>query len=122
MTSHSSSTEAVVNKHLQAFLRQEGVDAIVEDYSDTARFYTETEIHHGKGEIRDFFVDFIGALPAGAISRFELRALQVEGRMAYITWNVGTDIPLGTDTFVVVDGEIVMQSFAMFAPPSPQTL
>jgi hypothetical protein len=32
-----------------------------------------------------------------------------------ITWSAGTDVPLGTDTFVVRDGKIVSQTFAMCA-------
>ena len=63
---------------------------------------------------------FIEALPAGGVDRFERRSLHVEGDLAYITWNVGSDIPLGTDTFVVDDGKIVAQTFAMYAPPAQQ--
>lgn len=118
MNAQSSSTDSVVRNHLQAFLEQEGIDAIVKDYNDTARLYTETKIYHGKREVRGFFVDFIEGLPEGAIGRFELRSLQVEENIAYITWNVGSEIPLGTDTFVVENGKIVSQTFAMFAPPS----
>lgn len=119
MNAQMLTTEDVVGRHLQAFLKQEGVDAIVQDYSDSARFFTETKIHHGKGEIRDFFVGFLEALPEGAVGRFELRTMKVEGPMAYITWNVGGDIPLGTDTFLVENEQIVSQTFAMYAPPSP---
>lgn len=120
MNTPSLSTEAVVSHHLQAFLKQEGADAIVEDYKETARFFTETKIHHGRGEIRDFFMRFTQSLPPGAIERFELRTMQVKGPMAYITWTVGHDIPLGTDTFVVEDGQIVLQSFAMYVAPFQQ--
>jgi len=31
---------------------------------------------------------------------------------------VGNDIPLGTDTFVVDNGKIVSQTFAMYAVPA----
>jgi hypothetical protein len=113
MNTEASVTEAVVRNHLQAFLEQEGVDSIVKDYHDAARFYTETKIFHGKHEVHGFFVDFLDALPAGAMERFQLRSLQIEGKIAYITWCVGRDIPLGTDTFVVDDGKIVAQTFAM---------
>ena len=41
--------------------------------------------------------------------------MRVHGNIAYITWSVGSDIPLGTDTFVVENGRIVAQSFAMYA-------
>lgn len=118
MNTESSVTEAVVRNHLRAFLEQEGVDSIVKDYHDAARFYCETKIYHGKREVHGFFVDFLDALPAGALERFELRSLQIEGKIAYITWSVGRDIPLGTDTFVVDDGKIVSQTFAMHVSPT----
>jgi hypothetical protein len=107
MKSQSAVTETVVRNHLQAFLEQKGI----------ARFISEARIYQGKQEIRDFFTDFIGSLPAGAIDRFSLRSLRVDGNMAYITWSVGADIPLGTDTFVVGNGKIVSQTFAMYAVP-----
>ena len=90
----------------------------VKDYNDTARLYNETKVYHGKREVHGFFVGFIAGLPAGGTGRFELRSLQVEGHIAYITWNVGSEIPLGTDTFVVKNEKIVSQTFAMFAPPT----
>jgi predicted SnoaL-like aldol condensation-catalyzing enzyme len=123
MTTESSDadtaiTDAVVRHHLQAFLEQQGIDAIVRDYHENARFYTEAKIHQGRIEIGRFFTEFIKALPDGAIERFALRSLQVDGNVAYITWNVGNEIPLGTDTFVVEEGKIVSQSYAMYAAPS----
>jgi hypothetical protein len=62
---------------------------------------------------------FIASLPADAIDRFTLRSLRVDRNVAYITWCVGSDIPLGTDTFVVDNGKIVSQTFAMYAVPAP---
>lgn len=118
MNGLSSVTDTVVRNHLQAFLEQKGVDAIVEEYDDAAQFHTEAKTYRGKQEIHGFFVDFIDALPAGAIGRFELRSMQVEGSIGYITGRVGSEIPLGTDTFVVDNGKIIAQTFAMFAQPS----
>ncbi len=119
MNSLSSVTDTVIRSHLQAFLEQKGIDSIVRDYDDAAQFHTEAKVFHGKQEIHGFFVDFIDGLPAGAIERFELRTLQVEGSVGYITWSVGSEIPLGTDTFVVDNGRIVSQTFAMYSPPPP---
>jgi ketosteroid isomerase-like protein len=114
----SPATEAVVRHHLQAFLESQGVDAIVADYDEAAHFLTEAKVYDGKQEIRGFFKAFIDALPEGGIDRFELKSLQVEGNVACITWSVGSEIPLGTDTFVVEDGKIVAQTFAMHVPPA----
>ena len=33
--------------------------------------------------------------------------------VAYIVWTVGEGIPLGTDTFIVRDGKIAQQTWAM---------
>ena len=118
MNAESSVTETVVRNHLQAFLEQKGIAAILNDYDEDARFYSEAQIYQGKQEIHGFFTDFIGSLPAGGIDQFSLRSQRVDGNIAYITWSVGSDIPLGTDTFVVDNGKIVSQTFAMYAVPA----
>jgi len=117
MNTESTVTETVVRNHLRAFLEQRGIPAMLNDYDEDARFYSEAKIYQGKQEIHGFFMDFIGPLPAGAIDHFSLRSLRVDGNIAYITWSAGRDIPLGTDTFVVDDGKIVSQTFAMYAVP-----
>ena len=116
MSTTPSDTEAVVRTHLHAFVHQMGVDAILRDYHEDARFLSEARTYCGKREIRSFFETFLASLPPNAIDRFSLRTLRVEGEVAYITWRVGDDVPLGTDTFVVRDGKIVSQTFAMHPP------
>jgi hypothetical protein len=117
MGTQSSVTETVVRKHLQAFIEQKGIAAILSDYDEDARLYSEAKIYRGKREISDFFVQFMSSLPSGAVERFALKSLRIDGKLAYITWNVGDDIPLGTDTFVVDNGKVVTQTFAMYAAP-----
>jgi ketosteroid isomerase-like protein len=121
MSTESSVTETVVRNHLQAFLEQRGITAILNDYDERARFFSEAKVYQGKQEIHGFFVDFIGSLPAGAYDIFSLRSLRVDGNIVYITWSIGSDVPLGTDTFVVDNGKIVSQTFAMYAVPAQWT-
>ena len=106
-------TEATVRHHLQAFVEQHGLDAILGDYAADACFLSEGRAYCGKPAIGEFFQEFLAALPAGAIERFTLRSLRVQGEVAYITWSAGPALPLGTDTFVVRRGRIVAQTFAM---------
>ena len=115
MSNDATVTEAVVRHHLQAFLDQKPVDDIVSDYDPDAHFISETKLYRGKEEIHGFFTDFIAALPERAMERFTLTSLHVHRNIAYITWCVGSDIPLGTDTFVVHEGKILSQTFAMYA-------
>ena len=116
-TTYPSATETVVRGHLQAFLEQKGIDAILDDYDEKACFLSEEKTYRGKREIRNFFEQFMAGLPPQAIDRFALRTLRVAGEVAYITWSVGREVPLGTDSFVVREGKIVSQTFAMYAAP-----
>jgi predicted SnoaL-like aldol condensation-catalyzing enzyme len=118
MSTESSVTETVVRNHLQAFLEQKGITAILKDYEEHARLLSEAKVYQGKQEVYSFFVDFIGSLPAGAYDIFSLRSLRVDGNIVYITWSIGSDVPLGTDTFIVDQGKIVSQTFAMYAVPA----
>ena len=117
MSTASLGAESVVRKHLHAFLQGQGADAIVSDYDAGARLYTEDRVYVGRPEIHQFFMQFLEALPPGATERFRLKSLRADGTIAFITWSVDGDIPLGTDTFVVENGRIVSQTFAMHAAP-----
>lgn len=114
MNRESSPTETVVRRHLQAFLEQRGVDAILNDYADDAWLISEAQPYSGKPAIGEFFDAFIGRLSPQAFRQFTLRSLRVQDDVAYITWSAGPELPLGTDTFVVRDGRIVLQTFAMY--------
>jgi ketosteroid isomerase-like protein len=117
MDIRSTDTERVVRRHLQAFIEQQGLDAILSDYADEACFLSEAATYRGKQAIRGFFESFMASLPPRAVSDFALRSLRVEGDIAYIVWSAGQELPLGTDTFVVHDGRIVSQTFAMHRAP-----
>jgi hypothetical protein len=117
MKDRSAATEAVVRNHLKTFLEERGVAAIVEDYGDRSRIYTEAAVYTGRLEIALFFEQFLASLPDGAIGRFSLRSLRVDDDLAYLTWSSGKEIPLGTDTFVVADGKIASQTVAIYAAP-----
>ena len=119
MSAQPAGTETIVRNHLQAFVEQKGIDAILSDYDEDARFHSEARTYNGKREISDFFESFIASLPSGAPGRFSLRSLRVDGELAYITWSAGREIPLGTDTFVVRNGKIVSQTFAMYSASTP---
>jgi ketosteroid isomerase-like protein len=117
MNNRSGDTETLVRHHLQAFVEQQGLDAILNDYADDAFFLSEGRVYCGKSAIREFFEGFIAALPPEAIGRFTLLSLRAQGEVAHITWSAGPELPLGTDTFVVRKGRIVSQTFAMYAAP-----
>src|SRR5690242_602474 len=110
---NNTATEKVVRKHLETFIGQKGIPAMLTDYDPAARLYSAERVYEGHGEIGEFLADFMRGLPPAGVERFKVGSFRVDGELAFITWSVGSDIPLGTDTFVVRDGKIVSQTFAM---------
>jgi hypothetical protein len=71
---------------------------------------------HGRGAVRNFFATLLASLPADWLAQFKMNRQDVEGEIAYIFWQAPPAFPLATDTFVVRNGKILVQTFAMLAP------
>lgn len=107
-------TEDVLHHHLAAFGAGD-VDEILKDYTDDSLMMTANGTIAGLEPLRQAFAGFFGGLFAPGTYEFTLDAEHVEGDVALITWHAtcaSADIPLGTDTFVVRDGKIAVQTFA----------
>ena len=104
-------TEETLLKHLQAFGSGD-VDAIMTDYDEASVLIMPDGPLHGTAEIRSGFESLLADLPPG--STIEVSKQIVEGEIAYIVWSGESEklrIPFATDTFVVRDGKIVVQTF-----------
>ena len=104
------STEEVLGHHLQAF--GEGIDSILSDYDDNSFVISQQGTFRGTSEIRSFFEAFVSGLPEGFMEAFKVTKSEVDGEVAYITWEANPWIPLGTDTFVIKEGVISYQTLA----------
>jgi ketosteroid isomerase-like protein len=107
------STKNVVDNHLKSF-GQRDLKGILSDYAPNAVLFTPEGPLRGVDAIRPFFQAMLAEFgKPGAV--FSLKQQFVEGDCAYILWTAETAenvYELGTDTFVVRDGKIVVQSFA----------
>jgi len=108
------STEATLGHHLQAI--SEGVDAIMQDFTPDSVLFTPDGPLRGLEPIRGFFDGFLSTSPPELLRAITLVRQDIQGDVAYIIWKAEPYIPLATDTFVVRDGKIVAQSFALLAP------
>ena len=108
----STSTQAVIEHHLNAFF--EGIDPIMEDFSDESVVITADATYRGLSEIRSFFSALIGGLPEGFDEAIKINRQEVAGNVAYLLWEAKPWFPFCTDTFVVKNGKIVYQTFAAY--------
>lgn len=81
--------------------------------TEDAVLITSDGVLRGKEEIRALFEGLVADFPPG--SAFEMSQRIVEGELAYIVWSGESErlkIHFATDTLIVRDGKIVMQTFA----------
>ena len=108
------STTDTLNHHLQAF--SEGIDSIMLDYTDASVLFTPDGPLNGLESIRRFFDEFLKNSPPELLQALTVTRQDVSGDVAYIHWKAEPFIPFATDTFLIRDGKILAQSYALFAP------
>ncbi|MCZ6890541.1 MAG: nuclear transport factor 2 family protein [Gammaproteobacteria bacterium] len=102
------STESVIRHHIQA-LADGDLGAIMDDYAATCVFISNDQLIRGVAGIRSVFER---AVANGGFA-VEMRHEIYHGTTAYITWTVPGLIDLGTDTFIVENDEITLQTSAV---------
>ncbi len=102
------STESVIEHHLQA-LADGDLEQTMLDYADDCVFIGSGGVIQGKAGVREVFQ---GALANGPFA-VNVKAQHCHGTSGFITWEVPGVISLGTDTFVVENDLIVMQTNAV---------
>jgi len=113
MSTKPSQTEAVVSNHLQAFFNK-SIEGVLADYAEDSVFIVPGGPLVGVGEIRKFFTAFIEGMPEGFLEAFKMHRQEFVGEMAYIVWEAAPWVHLGTDTFIVRNRKIGMQTFTSY--------
>jgi hypothetical protein len=103
-------TQAVLQAHLQS--ARVGVDAVMADYLETSILITPDATHRGLAEIRSFFTELLEGGSQGFLGTFKMKRVEVTGELAYIVWEAQPWFSFATDTMLVRDGKIVLQTFA----------
>ena len=107
----AESTENTWKHHIQAW-EARSVSAIVSDYSDESVLVLNNQIFKGREEITTVFTQLFRIFDNGS-NRIDTPLLF--DRFVYITWHFSpTNKPefFGTDTFVIEDGKIILQTIA----------
>jgi ketosteroid isomerase-like protein len=106
-------TKEVLDNHLKSFGKGD-LHGILSDYAPTAILFTPEGPLVGAEAIRPLFEGLLAEF-AKPGSSFKLTHESIKGDYAYILWTAETAdnrYDLATDTFVIQNGKIVVQSFA----------
>jgi ketosteroid isomerase-like protein len=95
------------------------VDALREDFTEDSVLLTPDGPVTGLDALREMFTGLTTELlPPG--SELNLINQSIEGEVAYVVWSASSpkyNFPIGTDTFVIKNDKIVVQTFAAKIDP-----
>ena len=109
-----SETASTLQHHLAA-VAGGNLDDILSDYGDQSALITPDQTYHGLGELRAFFVGMMEKLPTDWMSKVTVIRQEISTEVAYLFWKAPPFFPLATDTFVIRNGKILTQTFALLA-------
>jgi hypothetical protein len=110
-TALSQSTEEVWQHHIEAW-ESRSLDEIAQDYSERSILILNNQVFTGSDQIKGVFSQLFKIFNSGK-NRIDTPVLR--DRFVYITWNFTPDKRgefFGTDTFVIEDGKIILQTIA----------
>jgi ketosteroid isomerase-like protein len=105
-----TTTEAVLKRHLQAFVSR-NLDSIMRDYAPDAVVFSPNGASKGLESIQASFKAVLGMMTPEAMANMKVIRQEIDGEYAYYLWSAVPAVPFGGDTFHIHDGKIVMQSF-----------
>ncbi|MDA0786232.1 MAG: nuclear transport factor 2 family protein [Proteobacteria bacterium] len=111
-------TKAIVEHHLAAFGAGDMKDTL-SDYTETSVIVTQGGELRGLEAIQGLFASLFAEFAKPGAS-FDLKLLSTANNVGYIVWSAETAdnvYELGTDTYVIEDGKIAVQTLAIQAVP-----
>ncbi|HZY80858.1 MAG TPA: nuclear transport factor 2 family protein [Cyclobacteriaceae bacterium] len=106
-------TQKVLDHHIQTF-KDNDLEGVMADYTEESILITPDRTFKGLAEIRENFVGAFKALPKDGTT-MTLTKTSVTRDVAYMVWKATTptlEFKFATDTFIIVDGKIVSQTYA----------
>jgi predicted SnoaL-like aldol condensation-catalyzing enzyme len=107
----AQSTADVWQHHIKAW-EARSLDEIVSDYDESSVLILNNKVFRGTAAIKTVFADLFNLFDHG---QNNIDAPTLQGRIVYITWHFmppNEQEFFGTDTFVIEDGKIAIQTIA----------
>ncbi len=86
-------------------------DALLADYTEQSSIVLQSGTITGLPAIRRFFEDFLKDIRPGFWEAFKIQRQEVCADVAYLVWEAKPFVAMATDTLLVRDGKIHVQTF-----------
>jgi hypothetical protein len=105
-------TASVLRHHVQALLSRD-LDKLMMDYCQASVICTPEATARGLKGIRASFGGLMKAFPPEVSANMKSIKQEINGEYAYVIWTMPPAVKLGSDTFHVRDGKIMLQTVIM---------
>jgi ketosteroid isomerase-like protein len=102
-------TASVLQHHVQALLSRK-LDELIKDYCEESVMCTAEGTARGLEGIRAMFGGLMKAFPPEVSANMKNIKQDINGEYAYVIWTMPPAVKLGSDTFHVRDGKIMLQT------------
>ena len=103
-------TEAALKRHVAAIMAGDA-DSVMRNFADDAVVYTSEGPLRGQDTIRADIESFVNNTPRGMRDNFQVVHRDIDGDVACITWKAEPFVLMATETFVVTDDKIRVQTY-----------
>ena len=106
--------EETFQHHIEAFGKND-IDELMKDYTEQSEVWTPEGPIAGLEAISAFFSYAFTLFPKDTTS-LKIKQMIVKGDKVYVVWNAESaivNVPIGTDSFEIIDGKILWQSTAI---------
>ena len=103
-------TESVLQHHVRALMSRD-LDEILKDYCEESILCSPMGTSKGLKSIRESFKAALGMLTPQAMGNMKTSKQDINGEYAYVVWTALPTVKLGSDTFHVRNGVILLQTF-----------
>lgn len=107
-------TVAVMTAHVAAL--GQDINAIMRHYSEESLVFAPEGPCQGRAQIQAYYEAFLASRPDNFLKRFTIIRQDVIGEIAYVIWKAQPYVRAGTDTFIVRDGTIILNTFWVNSP------
>jgi ketosteroid isomerase-like protein len=111
----TTSTRTVLGRHLQATLTGQ-IDEILDNYAEDVVLFVAQGPVRGLDELRHYYKTLLESRPAGFAKAIEFIRQEVEDEVAFVVWRCGIELVFATDTYIIRDGKIRVQTYAAYTP------
>lgn len=113
MTESVASQMVEVLMHHVNALATKQIDEVLKDYTEDSVIMVPERSYRGLAELRTYFQVAVDTAPMEMFQNLVVNRQDIQGEVFYVVWKSQPFFKAASDTFIIRDGKILVQTFIM---------